>query len=544
MNATALPAPEVLLAEFRSQASRDPATALRMLVERLRRAGAPASVWGQLAADLLAGGDVINAGALLEQALSVHPGEPGLRYLLGNALRLQGRQEAAEHELRAVLAVVPAHAGAASSLAFLLREQGRMGEAATVMRARWQQPDRGGPEEARRTATFLAQCNRHVEALEVCTQALAVQPDADLFTLSGALAMTLGQFERAAGDLRRAVGINPKLVAAWLRLALTHKFMTRDDPDLVALEALAATESAEFNVRTCAKFALGKIYDDLEDIPAAARVLRDANAAVAERVGWQTGKWNDFVANQIVARLPEPVAVSEIEPLFVVGLLRTGTTLVSTLLNRHPEVRNRGELGWLAELAERGASRQYAPGFLARAAELYGTQLRQDDEPVRIYIDKNPFNFRHLGLAAALFPRARVIHCRRDRRDCALSNWRQHFAHSDAGYAYRFTDIADVARGHDRLMEHWHATLSLPIFELEYETLVARPDETVVALLGFLGLDPEPRSSAAEGRQQAIDTASLWQARQPVYSSSVGRWRVYAEHLPELMDAFPDDPMD
>lgn len=539
MKAIELPTPEVLLAEFRSRAENDPGNAVRRLVERLQSAAALVPVWQQLAASLLAQGDALHAGTLLEHGLQIHPGEPALHYLLGNALRVQGKLESAERELRSVLTVDPAHINAAASLAFLLRELGRMGEATAVMHARWQS-GRYGPDEARRTATFMAQCNRHMEAIEVCTQALAAQPDANLFALRGTLAMTLGEFEQASDDLRRAVGINPKLAASWLWLAMSHKFKTRNDPDLLALEAIAAKYPAGSEVRICTGFALGKAYDDLDDIPAAVRALREANSIMAERVAWQTREWNDFVESQIAAALPTPVADSEIMPVFVVGLPRTGTTLVSMLLSRHPLVRNRGEMGWLAGLAEQGAPRNYPARFLAHAAKLYGAQLRQDDEPAHCYIDKNPFGFRYLGLAAALFPRARVIHCRREPRDCVLSAWRQYFANPEAGYTYRFSDMAAVSKGHDQLMEHWRATLPLPIFELEYETLVARPEETVSALLGFLDLEPESRAAVMENKREAIGTASVWQARQPIYGTSVGRWRAYAEYLPELMEAFQD----
>jgi hypothetical protein len=176
------------------------------------------------------------------------------------------------------------------------------------------------------------------------------------------------------------------------------------------------------------------------------------------------------------------------------------------------------------------------PAALHQAAAIYMGHLRQDDAPARCYIDKNPHNFRHLGLVQALMPQARVIFCRRDRRDTALSIWSQLFAHQDVDYAYDFADIAAFAAGHDRLMEHWQRTLRLPILELHYEDLVAGPEETLRRLRGFIGIDGE---EAAPGAATAISTASVWQARQPVYRGAVGRWRAWDAYLPELQRLFP-----
>ncbi|MCE5232083.1 MAG: sulfotransferase [Mizugakiibacter sp.] len=541
MNAAAPLVPDALLADFHALAPRDAAAAFRALVGRLEAARAPAPAWERVVAGLIGGGFAVAATALAERGLAFHPHNAGLRYLLGNALRLQGERVAAERELRAALAAQPQHGDAALSLAHLLREQGRLNGAAAAVQIRWKHAPRTR-DEALGAATFLKECQHHAEALEVCTEALKQVGDAAaLHALTGELALALGRFEQARVQLRRAVEMDPTQASSWLRLAAAHKFRNRDDVDLVLLERAAAQGLANADARVCVGFALGKAYADLGDVPAAAGALREANAAMAARAGWSSKLWQNFVERQVRAAPLAPVAVPDIVPVFVVGLPRTGTTLVATLLGKHPQVRNRGELNWLAALAAHVEGQRWSPASLAQSAALFAAQLRQDDVSARCYIDKNPLNFRHLGLAAALFPNARVIHCRRNRRDTALSIWSQHFAHADNGYAYRFEDIAAFAQGHDRLMTHWRATLPLPVYDLSYEKLVARPDETVADLLRFLSLEAPLAPAPVEARPQAIATASVWQARQQVYSSSVGRWRAWADHLPELLDAFPNE---
>lgn len=522
------------LREFHADWLGNPEYALHRLCERLHGAQTSPTLWEQLSRVILASEGALPAREMLLSGLSMYPGNASLRCLLGNTLRMQGRYGESEGELRSVLIDAPGHEVATWSLAWLLREQGRLNAAAEVVLG-YGSPAPNEPEQARRIATFLAQCGRHMDALGICDAALAQRENAPLLGLSGVLASTLGHFERASADLRRAVQLNPGLATSWFWLALTHRFQTRDDADLVALEAAAKGVTDDTDSGICINFARGKIYDDLDDIPQAVKVLRKANAAMAARTSWQPEKWDALVARQLTEHPPAPVAAPSLVPVFVVGLPRTGTTLITTLLSQHSQIRSRGEMGWLGELAKQGASLGFSKTFLTRAAGLYAAQLRQDDEPAEFYIDKNPSNFLYLGLAAALFPNARVIHCRRNPRDTALSIWRQYFGSADTGFAYTFKDIAQVTSSHDRLMRHWHTSLPLPIYKLEYETLVARPDETVAEVLRCLGADDSTQPTDAAADRMAIGTASVWQARQPVNTRSIDRWKCYAPHVPELL---------
>lgn len=518
-----------LVATYLRSAPADP-SALRTLDATLQRSGAAAPIWREVATGLVAGGAAPAAIALLRSALRIYGHDPTLQCRLADTLRAQGLYAESEHELRSALAVHPRDGALARSLAFLLREQGRYRAAAEAVSVHW--PDHA-IEDAGAKATFLAQCNQPAAALQVCRHALAIHEDARLLQLCGQLASTVGDFDQAAVDLRRAVRLDPLQASAWLWLALVHPFRARDDPDLRELESARTRAAAGSDVRIAAGFALGKAWDDLDDIPAAVRELREANDALAARERWDPQAWDDFVEHQISAPLPQALPDAALTPVFVVGMPRTGSTLAAAMLDRHPQVRNRGELGWLASIAAQAAQQGYPKSFLGRAAHLYAAQFRQDDAPARFYIDKNPSNLWHLGLAAALFPGARIIHCRRNPRDTALSIWRQRFGATEAGFAYRFDDIARVMHGQSRLMEHWRAVLHVPILDLRYEDLVAHPDATIVEVFRFLGVDdPAQRSDLSPAG--SIGTASVWQARQPVNARSVDRWRRYVRWLPEL----------
>lgn len=456
-----------------------------------------------------------------------------------NATRHDNPVDAAtERGLRSALARDPADRDAAQELAQRLREQGRM-EAASAVVMDSQRARNADAEEIRAALIFLRECGSYDLALALARQGLRRWPnDAGLISFAGSFALGVGEFDAARDYLRRAIDADPGVAGNWLRLGLCQRFERTDD-DLLARLEKAWTQPLAPAVRTCVGFALGKAFDDLHEYARAAVVLRESNALAREQSRWSASAWDRFVQSQLDAeRLPAIDAHDGFCPVFVVGMPRTGTTLTARLLGDSGRVRDRGELNWVSEirnlLVEQNRLRD--PAALVSAARIIAAQLRRDDAQAPWYLDKNPMNFRHLAFIAALFPQAKIIHCRRGARDTALSLWTQHFAHPDLGFAYVFPDIAHVMSGHARLMEHWRTTLTLPILDLDYETLVTDTAGSRQRLLAFLGL-----ADASNARVEAaspIVTASVWQARQPVYSSSLGRWRNYAQYLPELTALF------
>jgi hypothetical protein len=234
--------------------------------------------------------------------------------------------------------------------------------------------------------------------------------------------------------------------------------------------------------------------------------------------------------------------------VFIVGLPRSGTTLTEQILASHPLLHGAGELPDLPRLAARIAPE--APWQSAQRLERLSSQelaheylgaLREGAPRGRLRItDKLPFNFFQLGFAALLFPQARVIHCRRDARDNALSIWLENF-NADQRYATDFDDIAHLRRGYESLMAHWQATLPLRILEVDYEALVADVEGQARRLVEFVGAPWDRRCLDFHQSARAVQTPSRWQVRERIYTRSVERWRNYAPHLPELLAAFPAD---
>jgi hypothetical protein len=259
--------------------------------------------------------------------------------------------------------------------------------------------------------------------------------------------------------------------------------------------------------------------------------------------GWDAAGWQRQLARVESDQWAVAESVDrEWVPVFIVGMPRSGTTLLSELLTRDAPIRNRGELMWIPELHDQIISRagQRDARVLAEAADYYRMMVVQDDPPVRWYLDKQTLNFLHLGLVAALFPHAQVIYCVRDPRDTALSIWSQRFGGA-SDFARDFESIEAVGEGCKRLMRHWQSRLPVGIHTVVYEDLVAAPQRVVRELRGKLGMPANAECGEVDALKTsvgAVATASMWQVRQPVTSRSVGRWRHYADLLPDLAVRF------
>lgn len=235
-------------------------------------------------------------------------------------------------------------------------------------------------------------------------------------------------------------------------------------------------------------------------------------------------------------------------PIFVVGMMRSGTTLVEQIIATHPVADGAGELNDLTFMQGRireavGGDQPYPDciaridGPLSRAlAEQYLDRLRAVNPDARRVVDKMPHNFLSLGLIALLFPKARIVHCIRDPLDICFSIFQNHFS-GHHPYAYALADIGHFHRLYERLMAHWRSVLPLAIHELRYEELIADPEACCRALIDFLGLDWDSRCLEFHKTERRVQTVSVWQVRQPLYSTAVGRWRNYDLYLDDLKAA-------
>lgn len=508
-------------------------TPAQLLVEL---AAKPAAAWLESGRRLALDHDLAGASTVLQAAIARH-GEDSELCLALAGVRWQMRDAAgAQLLLEALLARQPEHVAAAFALARLHIECGGMQAAQAVLGdlfGQFRQP----PDLVLRAARMLAAGGRKQGAAELCEAALALgADDPALRVYVAALQSQLGDFERSRRHYLVALEHEPQALDAGAAygLASIKRYADPADPDLARFQALLERPGLTPGARVSVLFALGKACDDLGAYARAAAYLREANGLVEHR-SWSRKHWRRMVEARLAGTaLPQRTpAATECIPVFVVGAPRSGTTLVAELLGRSPEVCNRGELDWLphyaAELARSGRP---DIALLERIATDYLARLQQGEGEARWLVDKQPLNFLQVDVIRALFPQAYIIYCRRSQRDTALSIWSQHFDSPEYRFAYDFADIAAVLNGCERLLAKAHRDPRL--LEVRYEELACEPQAVIETLGTALGLAPFD-CGVPNATRHAIGTASVWQARQPVYTRAIGRWREYAQFVPELL---------
>jgi tetratricopeptide (TPR) repeat protein len=393
-----------------------------------------------------------------------------------------------------------------------------------------------------------------MDSVQQARAAAAARPDNDEVQAGlGNLLTELGRLDEARAVLRRAVRLAPGQAGHYGRLAKVVKFAA-GDPELVRAEKLAR-EAASLPEpdRIELGFALGKAYADLGRDAEAWAAYAEANALMRGRIAYDEAAALGLVAriaDAFTARLlANPPGDPVPGPVFIVGMPRSGSTLAERMLAGHPAIRALGEANDFA------AARALALGDRARVAfpdgvaALEAESLRRlgqvyrervDCGPGRLALNKMLGNFAYLGFIHLAMPGARFIHTVRDPLDGCLSCYFELFAEGHP-YCYDLGELGRFRQAHDRLMAHWRAVLPKEVLlDVCYEQLVADPEAEGRRMLAHLGLDWDPACLDFSGREGAVRTASVAQVRQPLYRTSVGRWRRWEAWLGPLKEALGD----
>lgn len=299
-------------------------------------------------------------------------------------------------------------------------------------------------------------------------------------------------------------------------------------------------------------FAAGKLYDSVDRYQEAFEHYHQANALYRGKFSCETlGKMvNDSISLFKPGRMGKmPVAQSvSNRPVFIVGMPRSGTSLVEQILASHPQVFGAGELNDINQFANcmqaRLGTMSTYPACLEKVTLDVLEELTRDYID-RLYAlnasglrvtDKMPHNFLHLGMIAMLFPSARIIHIQRDPMDTCLSIYFQQFNNLHS-YAHDLSDLGYYYMAYKKLMAHWRSVLNLPLLEIHYEDLVADPDTWIPRLVEFCGVEWDEKCIRFHETKRPVNTPSTEQVREPMYSRSVGRWRHYETQLQPLKAA-------
>ncbi|HET6804837.1 MAG TPA: sulfotransferase [Frateuria sp.] len=507
--------------------------------------GAPGEAWLACAQTLTLRRDTATAHRVLTACAAAFPNDAEVQLAYAGSLLGLGDAGSAERVLRELLQNVPRHPAATFLLARLLRNQGRVRAASAALEDLFP-PGRHDPEQVIAAVELLGDCDARQAAASLCERQLAAGgTDTRLHAYAAVMLSQLGQFEQARAHYEQVLALEPR-AADWhvpLGLSSLQRYASAQHPDFDRFAVIAQRTDLGAEARASLEFALGKAWDDVGAFSEAARHLRAGNALRHTDVRWSRKRWRQQVDVRMAGMHPgiELSPDPDWTPVFILGLPRSGTTLLAERLGRHPMLRSRGELPWLPTLGERLLAGPVTPQSLARAALDYAAQLRRDDaDGARWFVDKQPYNMLYVDLLLAMFPHARIVLCERNARDNALSIWQQSFQPGTHDYAYDLADIAAVVRGFRRLAQRAERHYADRVWKVRYEHFVAEPDRHLAALSTWLGLPGTDPRGSHQPQPSSISTASLWQARQPIHTRSVGRWRDYVAYVPEL-GSLPDD---
>jgi tetratricopeptide (TPR) repeat protein len=514
-----------------------------------------ANAYNNLGNVLTALNQYADAVSCYQRALALIPRYSEANNNLGVALVRSGRAEDAITHYRTALQINPNYADAYSNLGAALESLGRAEEALPLIaKAISLQPDNADAQNNMGNA--LKALNRHTEALEAYQKAIDLRPDSpQTFSNMGDALRELGDAAGARTSYEQAVKLDPNQPSFYRRLGDTLRFKDTD-PRLAAMrgllqnvEALTAREQVELH------FALAKAMDDIGDKPQSFRHLLEGNALHRRQINYDEAETLGFfsrIEQVFTAELMssergfgDPTQV----PVFVVGMIRSGTTLVEQILASHPAVHGGGERMEFARATANMRNPQIPDlTFPEVCLSATGDQLTElgtgylrslqtlSPEALRI-VDKMPANYRLLGLINLALPNARILHLRRDPLDTCVSCFSILFA-GDQPFTYDLTELGRYYRSYESLMEHWRRVLPEGVMlDLDYEDLVADIEGHAQRIVEHVGLPWHDSCTRFFENRRAVRTASTLQVRKPAYNDSVGRWRPYGDLLNPLLDA-------
>ncbi|ACM18736.1 TPR domain protein [Geotalea daltonii FRC-32] len=504
---------------------------------------------------------------LLMDALGDMPDETDLMGLAAELAQVRGQFGEAAHWLKRALEKEPDNARLWSCLAMLSSRHLGVNcarEAADTALALTE--DTGGPLRAHALAAHahvLAEGDQRAEAEGAYREALALAPRfAPALTGLGNLLMQRGRVEEATALYQTLKEIAP--LQGWSQLIQARE-VPEETAVLEQLALAARRPSLEGPVQSHLLFTLAAAWEKKEDYDRAWQFAAEANRAAQEHVSYRPEQHRARVEREM-ARFSAAFMGSRAGygirsrlPTFVLGMPRSGTTLVEQILGSHSKVFGAGELSLIPELIRTfnawemklGTRRSYPECIddlgkeeSRRFAEKHLAQLQAYAPTAERIVDKLPHNFEHIGLIKLLFPDAAILHLKREPRDVAVSNFFTDYAckFSGMGFAYDLAWIGEQLVDHQRLMDHWHRVFPGQILEVDYDALVEDVEGWARRIIDYLGLPWEDEVLSFRQLDRPVKTASVWQVRQPVYTTSKAKWKRYAEHLEPLESTLADIP--
>jgi tetratricopeptide (TPR) repeat protein len=491
---------------------------------------------------LSAAGDAARAEYHYRAALSRAPDQASVCFNYGTFLITQHRPAEAVPLLGRAVALSPADLRSRNNFAIALKNAGRLEEAEAELLKAWQiKPDH--PDTLNNLGTLHHARGRLAKARACYEAALAADPGrAEGWCNLGTTLSQLGELDAAAEALRRALALKPFDPRFWRQLAELIRFTPESDSLSALRRLIPRLPSFSTEERIEAHFALGKAESDAGRIASAFAHYRAGNALKRALTPYdEAATLADLQTRP--ERFPRAFlsgggGIADPLPVFIVGMPRSGTTLVEQILASLPGVTGGDELSALDDTLAAFPPPETldSAGITALAAD-YLHRLRRLAPEAQRFTNKVPLNFRHLGLIHRAWPEARIIHVVRDPVDTCFSCYTKLFT-GDLPFTYELSELGRFYRSYERLMDYWRTVLPPERFlEIRYETLVADLEGEARRLAAFCGVPWDPSALDFHRTRRPVRTASAAQVRRPLFTHAIGRARAFAPYLGPLFEA-------
>ena len=525
-------------------------------------------------------GNFDHAMVALNNAVSNQPNYAEPHYTIGTILQEQGKLEPAILAFQKAISLKPDYVRAHYNLGISLKLYGDTENAIDALNiARALQPD--NPEIHFFIGTVLADQNKFIEAVEAFEKALKVKPEvAEWSNFLGTSFRALGMFDRACEAFNNAIRIKPDFALAHNNLAaifqdqgklsdakrsyknalmfnpkfaVAHRNLStltkygKGMPQIGEVEVLLQNADLNDDDRCNLLYALAKMNEDLENFALAFQSFVEGGRIRKKLLGYNFNQ--DLIlferikqtASTIISQKFNPkIKEKSLTPVFILGMPRSGTTLIEQIVSCHSKVEAGGELSFVKDLG--GAiTFGYTPVTFKALKDFRNTyleQLSQLSKGRQFVIDKMPSNFLHIGLLLKTFPEAKIIHVKRDPAATCWSNFKTYFSVQGLGYSYNLEDTVMFFKMYTELMKIWGDLFPSNIYNLDYEALTVSQEDETRRLLEYLELDWEVQCLSPHANRREINTASQLQVREKIYTGSSKAWLNYQPYLKGVFDIF------
>nr|WP_319513769.1 tetratricopeptide repeat protein [uncultured Cohaesibacter sp.] len=489
-------------------------------------------------------GKLSKAIAAYQKALSINPAFPEALYNLGRCWQDLEQMEEAQKAYLKVLSIKPDLPEANNDLGTVYLEQRKFDEAAQAFsNAIRHRPQFS--EAHSNLGTALHEQGHIKEAIASCNKALSLNPEhVSAYNNLGVIYTSAGEPDKALEAYTKALSIKPDDAQTLYNIS-SHVDHTPDDPQIALIEGLLRKSDLASKDKILLHYTLAKIYEETGQLEASLKHYKAGGALQIDRVHYTIEKDEELFekirqsAPSIRAQALAPSRDDEtVTPIFILGMPRSGTTLIEQIISHHTQVYGSGELDHATNLGLKMSSGAVAATQenLKAFRQTYLSELKRSSEGKAYATDKMPNNFRQIGLICSALPEAKIIHVKRDAAATCWSNFKTRFVGNGLGYSYDLQAVVRFYKLYEDLMTFWNQTYGDRIIEVDYDALTINPDTEIRKMISDLSLDWQDSCLSPHTNKRMVKTASNLQIRKSIYKNSSKEWLQFQPFLDGAFD--------